>query len=138
MGPYKEMFVSTWVDEHLNYLNYTTNRVESEHAKLKAELKGRCTFHRIVECINDVVTGQVTEIKGQLEHSRVFLQYKHNIEIFKNLHGIVSGKALDIMIGELTRLRDSLNGDWSKCGCKLRKSCGLPCACRLALHLSNG
>jgi len=132
------MFVSAWVDEHLNYLNYTTNRVESEHAKLKAELKGRCTFKRILECVNTLVVGQVTEIKGQLERSRVFVQYTHNIDLFRNLHYVVSEKALDIMVGELTRLRDSLKGDWSMCGCKVRKSCGLPCACRLALYLSNG
>ncbi|XP_076943685.1 uncharacterized protein LOC143614011 [Bidens hawaiensis] len=32
---YKKMFVSLWIDQHLNFGENTTNRVESAHAKLK-------------------------------------------------------------------------------------------------------
>lgn len=99
------MFVSCWVDEHLNYRNHTTNRVESEHSVLKAELKGRCTFYRVLQCVNAVVISQHTEIKGQLEQSRAYINGKHNLPCFKNLHGVVSHTALEIMLGEINRLR---------------------------------
>ncbi|KAL4569437.1 hypothetical protein LXL04_025075 [Taraxacum kok-saghyz] len=32
---YKEMFVSVWIDQHLNFEERTTNRFESQHSKLK-------------------------------------------------------------------------------------------------------
>jgi hypothetical protein len=136
--PYRESFVSCWVDEHLNYRNYTTNRVESEHNLLKAELKGKCAFHRILECVNSVVVGQHTEIKGHLEQTRIYGHGNTNLPLFRNLQGVVSQKALQIMTEEINRLRDKLKGDRSRCGCKVLTSCGLPCACQLALHIKDG
>ncbi|KAJ9551605.1 hypothetical protein OSB04_015650 [Centaurea solstitialis] len=38
LTPYKEMFVHCWTDKYLNFGNHTTNRVESQHAKLKRYL----------------------------------------------------------------------------------------------------
>ncbi|KAL4567780.1 hypothetical protein LXL04_023374 [Taraxacum kok-saghyz] len=36
---YKQIFVSIWVDQHLNFVNCTSNRVESHHVKLKRYLE---------------------------------------------------------------------------------------------------
>ncbi|GKB87650.1 FAR1-related sequence 5-like protein [Tanacetum coccineum] len=77
LNKYKEMFVSAWTDQSLNFGNHTSNRAESQHAKLK--------FH-------------------------------------------VSKEALDLILNELLRLDDP-EFDYSMCGCRLRNSCGLPCAC---------
>ncbi|GKA26051.1 FAR1-related sequence 5-like protein [Tanacetum coccineum] len=35
LNKYKEMFVSAWTDQSLNFGNHTSNRAESQHAKLK-------------------------------------------------------------------------------------------------------
>ncbi|GKB59830.1 hypothetical protein Tco_0916016 [Tanacetum coccineum] len=86
LNKYKEMFVSAWTDQSLNFGNHTSNRAESQHAKLK--------FH-------------------------------------------VSKEALDLILNELLRLDDP-EFDYSMCGCRLRNSCGLPCACVLLTYLNSG
>ncbi|KAE8700611.1 hypothetical protein F3Y22_tig00110556pilonHSYRG00418 [Hibiscus syriacus] len=42
-----------------------------------------------------------------------------------------------MILGELHRLSD-LEFNYSTCGCQLRKSCGLPCACVLSAYLNSG
>nr|GEZ49453.1 hypothetical protein [Tanacetum cinerariifolium] len=42
-----------------------------------------------------------------------------------------------MILGELHRLND-LELNYSACGCQLRKSCGLPCACELLAYLNSG
>jgi hypothetical protein len=131
--------VSCWVDRHRNYRNYSTNRVESEHALLKSVTQQkRLTFHRLVECVNYVVSGQYTEIKGTLEHCRQYNQNKHNYPCLKDLLGKASHVALQIMVDEIVRLKDGLKGDVSKCRCAVWTSCGLPCACRLLAYMQEG
>nr|GEV67260.1 hypothetical protein [Tanacetum cinerariifolium] len=46
-------------------------------------------------------------------------------------------EALDLILKELFRLDDP-EFDYSMCGCRLRNSCGLPCACVLLLYLNSG
>ncbi|XP_076896724.1 protein FAR1-RELATED SEQUENCE 5-like [Bidens hawaiensis] len=38
--PYKEKFVSCWIDDRLNFGEHTTNRVEGQHANFKRHLSG--------------------------------------------------------------------------------------------------
>ncbi|MFQ6660428.1 hypothetical protein Gotur_028958, partial [Gossypium turneri] len=92
---------SVWIDRNLNFGERTTNRVESQHAKLKKYLCAKnSSLDKFVGCINQI--------------------------------GFVALEALDILEGELQRSsRHQL--DSSNCGCKLRHSCGLPCACMLSL-----
>ncbi|GJZ15950.1 hypothetical protein Tco_0551627, partial [Tanacetum coccineum] len=49
----------------------------------------------------------------------------------------VSKEALDLILNELLRLDDP-EFDYSMCGCRLRNSCGLPCACVLLTYLNSG
>nr|GEY59246.1 hypothetical protein [Tanacetum cinerariifolium] len=42
-----------------------------------------------------------------------------------------------MILGELHRLND-LELNYLACGCQLRKSCGLPCACELLAYLNSG
>nr|GEV88236.1 RNA-directed DNA polymerase, eukaryota [Tanacetum cinerariifolium] len=53
------------------------------------------------------------------------------------LRGFISNKALDMILGELHTLND-LELNYSACGCQLRNSCGLPCACELLANLNSG
>lgn len=133
----KESIVSCWVDEHPNFGNYTTNRVESEHSLLKIHLNGVVNMPKFLEAIEQIVGAQVTSIKESFERCRINIIHKHNVHWLRLLHGNVSDKALDILVSEYKRL-DEFNGDLSRCGCKVLRSCGLPCACRLSVYLRNG
>ncbi|KAL4564511.1 hypothetical protein LXL04_028575 [Taraxacum kok-saghyz] len=54
------MFVSVWVDQHLNFGNRKSNRVESQHAKLKRYLESsNSKLDRFVQRIDEIVQLQL-------------------------------------------------------------------------------
>ncbi|KAI3714343.1 hypothetical protein L1987_72940 [Smallanthus sonchifolius] len=59
------------------------------------------------------------------------------IELFDNLHGKVSHKALNLLEKEWYKLSHILKQN-ATCGCQLFSSCGLSCACRLASIEATG
>nr|KAJ0199599.1 hypothetical protein LSAT_V11C600308010 [Lactuca sativa] len=115
LNKYKEMFVSVWVDQHLNFGNRTSNRVDSAHSKLKK-------FMDSPNCNLDIFMQNITEIVQS--------------QCFRLLCGFVSNEVLDIILRDFQRLND-LNSDSSNCGCKLRNSCGLPCACIFSVYSNS-
>ncbi|PPS12669.1 hypothetical protein GOBAR_AA07975 [Gossypium barbadense] len=132
------MFVSVWIDRHLNFGERTMIRAESQQAKLKKYLCAKnSSLDKFVGCINQTVKSQLTSIYESFEKSRIVLKHRHNLPCFRLLLGFVALEALDILKGELQQLsRHQL--DSSNCGCKLRHSCGLPCACMLLVYLNSG
>ncbi|MFQ6639293.1 hypothetical protein Gotur_016571, partial [Gossypium turneri] len=137
-GTSLEMFMSVWIDRHLNFGERTMNRVESQHAKLKKYLCAKnSSLDKFVGCIDQIVKSQLTSIYESFEKSRIVLKHRHSLPCFRLLQGFVALEALDILEGELQRSsRHQL--DSSNCGCKLRHSCGLPCACMLSVYLNLG
>ncbi|TYG80125.1 hypothetical protein ES288_D02G191700v1 [Gossypium darwinii] len=137
LSKYKEMFVSGWIDRHLNFGEQTTNRVESQHAKLKKYLCAKnSSLEKFVGCIDQILKSQLTSIYESFENSRIVLKHRHNLPCFRLLRGFMTLEAQDILEGELQRSsRHQL--DSSNCGCKLRHSCGLPCACMLSVYLNS-
>ncbi|KAG8478833.1 hypothetical protein CXB51_028781 [Gossypium anomalum] len=134
LSKYMEMFVSVWIDWHVNFGERTTNRVESQHAKLKKYLCAKnSSLDKFVGCIDQIVKSQLTSIYESFEKSRIVLKHRHNLPCFRLLRGFVALEALDILKKELQHQLDSSN-----CGCKLRHSCGLPCACMLSVYLNSG
>nr|XP_043638123.1 uncharacterized protein LOC122609128 [Erigeron canadensis] len=117
--------------------SHTTNRVDVEHHLLKEELKGKCTFTRTLHCVDSVMIGQETEIRGQLRYSKGTMLGKHNYKSMKALLGKVSHKALDIMADEIIRLDKQLKKQVKKCGCKVQFSCGLPCAYKIPEYMQR-
>nr|KAJ0211932.1 hypothetical protein LSAT_V11C400163510 [Lactuca sativa] len=73
LNKYKEMFVSVWVDQHLNFGNSTTNRAE-------------------------IVQSQLTSINQNFENSLTVRYNHHNLSCFQLLCGHVSNQALDIIL----------------------------------------
>ncbi|KAK5835805.1 hypothetical protein PVK06_011514 [Gossypium arboreum] len=132
------MFVSVWIDQHLNFGERTMIRVESQQAKLKKYLCAKnSSLDKFVGCIDQTVKSQLTSIYESFEKSRIVLKHRHNLPCFRLLLGFVALEALDILEGELQQLsRHQL--DSSNCGCKLRHICGLPCACMLSVYLNSG
>nr|KJB31022.1 hypothetical protein B456_005G173000 [Gossypium raimondii] len=137
LSKYKEMFVSVWIDRHLNFGDQTTNRVESQHAKLKKYLCAKnSSLEKFVGCIDQIVKSQLTSIYESFENSRIVLKHRHNLPCFRLLRDFMTLEAQDILEGELQRSsRHQL--DSSNCDCKLRHSCGLPCACMLSVYLNS-
>lgn len=138
LDKYKKHFVSASIDQSLNFGNRTSNRVESQHAKLKKYMYTRnYTLDKFVRCIDKIAKSQHTEIKESFGKSEISRYHKHNIPCFNLLRGFASNEALDLMVKEINRSND-FQLDSSTCGCQLHNSCGLPCACRLSLYITSG
>ncbi|GJS13366.1 FAR1-related sequence 5-like protein [Tanacetum coccineum] len=121
LNKYKEMFVSAWTDQSLNFGNHTSNRAESQHAKLKLYLQSTTyTLDQFVGFIDQIVQSQVTEINASFGRSTTYRYHQHNLPIFTLLRSHVSKEALDLILKELLRLDDP-EFDYSMCGCRLRE-----------------
>ncbi|KAL6576655.1 hypothetical protein OROMI_010931 [Orobanche minor] len=125
-------------NQSLNFGNRTSNRVESQHAKLKKYMYTRnYTLDKFIRCIDKIAKSQLTAIKESFGKSEISRYYKHNIPCFNLLRGFASNEALHLMVKEINRSND-FQLDFSTCGCQLHNSCGLPCACRLSLYITSG
>jgi hypothetical protein len=79
---------------------------------------------------------QHTEIKASFEVSTHHVGHLFNVHIYKRLRGMVSKYALADIAEELTRV-NSVGIDSSSCGCVVRVTHGLPCACELARYVNS-
>ncbi|XP_022025181.1 uncharacterized protein LOC110925532 [Helianthus annuus] len=132
LNKYKEMFVFVWTNECLHFGNQTTNRVESQHAKLKRFLNlANCTLDKFIGHVDEVVNSQYTIVKDSFEKSRTVVMHKHNLPMLKLLRGFISHEALDIIIAERRLNR-------SHCRCQVRKCYALPCACEISKYKKAG
>ncbi|XP_038695428.1 protein FAR1-RELATED SEQUENCE 5-like [Tripterygium wilfordii] len=137
LTPYKEMFVSAWTDRYLHFGNHTTNRVESQHAKLKSYLySSQSDLERSMLWIHQIILSQDIAIKASIERSRTIIQHRFNISYLRDLCGFVSIEALNLMLIEFERSKD-VGQIAYKCGCHLRRSYGLPCAHEQAMYVSE-
>ncbi|XP_076953166.1 protein FAR1-RELATED SEQUENCE 6-like [Bidens hawaiensis] len=135
--PYKEKFVSCWIDDRLNFGEHTTNRVEGQHANLKRYLPGpNNSLDSIAAFALEVVNSQMEEISATLEDSRVRIKKYYKLTLFDKLHNMVSLFAIAKLDKELTML-DTLQDTGVECDHRLQTSWGLPCACKLNWYTIN-
>ncbi|PWA52672.1 hypothetical protein CTI12_AA451060 [Artemisia annua] len=138
LDKYKTRFVSASIDQSLNLGNRTSNRVESQHAKLKKYLESaRINLDKFVGCIDKIVKSQLTAIRECFGKSEISRYHHHNKPCFDLLRGFISNEALVLMVKEIDRSNE-FQLDSSTCGCQLYNSCGFPCACRLSLYMTSG
>ncbi|GKB92835.1 hypothetical protein Tco_0965107 [Tanacetum coccineum] len=105
---YKERFLAAWTEKFPHFRNQTTNRVESQHAKLKLYLdSAQSDLLTAVSYIHEVVNSQETAI-----HS------------------------IDILFEEYTLCVDGLGSEI--CECQLRTSYGLPCSHEQLVYMNKG
>ncbi|KAI3802564.1 hypothetical protein L1987_30701 [Smallanthus sonchifolius] len=132
LDPYKEKFVSAWSNKNLNFGQQTTNRVESQHSLLKSYLRNaNSSLDRLVGFVDEIVTDQYYQLQFAFGTSLIRKMDSHiAIELFDNLHGKVSHKALNLLENEWYKL-SHIRKQNATCGCQLFSSCGLSCACRL-------
>ena len=129
-----EKIVRAWTDKVLHLGNRTTNRVESEHGVLKKLLtNGVGDLATCWQAGLNMILLQHVEIQASFGRSVTVLEhwYKEDF-LFHRLEGKVSRAALSFIFEEANR---STKIDSKDCGCVLRTSYGLPCACILALKI---
>ncbi|XP_052622040.1 uncharacterized protein LOC128127540 [Lactuca sativa] len=137
LDKYVERFVSLWTDKHISFGNSTTNRVDSQHSKLKKHLNSaKCDLDRFIYVIEKVVQAQLTAIKESLARCRIFRKPKFENKLFRELEFVVSFHAMDKVLEELHRLK-GFSPTPKKCGCQLRTCFGLPYAHELAMYINK-
>jgi hypothetical protein len=131
--------VSAWVDKSRNYNNYTTNRVESQHARLKKDLNEatNCTLDKFVPCIDDIVESQKTAMSYSFTRSKIYQMNDHNVPVLAELRLHMSHAGLDLLAGEVKRIEKLLKFN-RVCACNVWTSCGLPCSCILQGYILGG
>ncbi|XP_052627015.1 protein FAR1-RELATED SEQUENCE 5-like [Lactuca sativa] len=138
LGKYAERFVSLWTDKHVSFGNSTTNRVESQHAKLKKHLEsGKCDLDKFIRVIEKVVQSQETTIKETFTRCIITYMPRFKDQIFEVLRKRVSVHAMDKILEELHRSKRFVPTP-ENCGCQLRTCFGLPCAHEFVMYVGTG
>lgn len=107
-------------------------RVESAHSKLKLCLgSSQGDFDSSWNTVNSLIELQHTEIRASFEQSINVVEHNFKPELFKELRGLVSRKALNMILDESKRANDT-GIDTSLCKCVIRSTHGLPCAHEIA------
>ncbi|XP_052734171.1 PKS-NRPS hybrid synthetase cheA-like [Vigna angularis] len=132
--PYSTYFVKFWTNKVMHLGNTTTNRAESAHWSLKKVLGN--SMGDLCSCwdsIHNVIILQHNKIKASFESSVLLRSDYFKGYIYRELIGRVSRYALDLIAKEL-KIVQQIGLDSSKCGCVLRRTFGVPCACELARY----
>nr|KAJ0203907.1 hypothetical protein LSAT_V11C500248840 [Lactuca sativa] len=135
LNKYKEI-MNRSTDQHLNFGQRTTNKVESAQSNLKKYLDGtNSSLDKFIGCLDQFARSQLTSIHSP-EKSRIIYKQEHGLPCFRLLWGSLSHEALDKLVRELYRLSEN-HMDSSNYGCKRQHNCGLPCACLLSIYLNS-
>ncbi|KAL5191889.1 Protein FAR1-RELATED SEQUENCE 5 [Glycine soja] len=131
--PHKEKFTNKVM--HLG--NTTTNRVESTHSSVKRLLQNSLgDLCSVWDAMNNMITLQHTEIKASFETSTHVVGHVFKKTLYKRLLGMVSRYALNKIVVEIERV-DYAGKNPSSCGCVVRTTLGLPCACELSKYVGG-
>ncbi|KAH6787647.1 hypothetical protein C2S52_007199, partial [Perilla frutescens var. hirtella] len=137
LTPYKQRFVAAWTNKIMHFGNLTTNRAESAHAKLKKWLgSSQGDFDSSWTIINSLIELQSAEIKASFEQSLNIVEHNFKPLLFRELRGLVSRKALNMILIESERA-NNVGIDANLCGCIIRRTHGLPCAHKIAEYLRD-
>ncbi|RZC28365.1 hypothetical protein D0Y65_000381 [Glycine soja] len=86
------------------------------------------------EAMNNMIVLQHTKIKASFETSTHVLRHVFKVTLYKKLLGMVSRYALNQIAVEFTRVSYA-DIDSFCCGCVMRTTHGLPCACELGRYV---
>ncbi|KAK8923744.1 hypothetical protein KSP39_PZI019685 [Platanthera zijinensis] len=133
--PYKEYFISAWIDKFLHLGSSTANHVESLHGQLKNFLEvsiGNLTT--IWKTFDEMISHQHVEIKKSFEESTIQADTRFRGSLYAELLGSVSFAALDIIKKEEDSIMSGYH-ETGNCTHKMRHTMGLPCAHELVPYL---
>ena len=107
------------------------NRVEGAHGRLKTMLHdSRGDLCTCWDAVNNLIILQHSEIRSSFEKSIITVEHRFNSRLYVKLRGFISRSALSHIADECERV-NIVGIDSSSCGCTLRSTHGLPCACEL-------
>lgn len=131
------MFVDAWTNKVLHFGTRTNNRVESAHSCLKGWLESSTlALDSIWKKIDMMIQGQLVKINYSLERCRRGDGRLHFGPLYDHVRFKVSPNCM-IEIGKEKKRMEKL-GDGYACGCVLRETHGLPCACEIKNTLDSG
>ncbi|KAH1261807.1 Protein FAR1-RELATED SEQUENCE 5 [Glycine max] len=111
--------------------------VESAHSSLKRLLQNSIgDLCSVWDAMNNMITLQHTEIKVSFETSTHVVGHVFKKPLYRRLLGLVSSYALNQIAAELERV-DYAGKNPSSCGCMVRTTLGLPCACELSKYVGG-
>ncbi|KAH1190092.1 hypothetical protein GmHk_20G057738 [Glycine max] len=129
--PHKEKFITAWTNKVMHLGNTTTNRVEFAHRALKRVLQNSVgDLCSVWDAMNNMITLQHTQIRASFETSTHVVGHVFKKTLYKRLLGMVSRYTLNEIAHEFKHVR-YFGDNPSSCGCVLRTTLGLPCACEL-------
>ncbi|KAJ1399951.1 MULE transposase domain [Sesbania bispinosa] len=135
----KEKFVTAWTNRVM-HLGTTTNnsRVEVAHERMNNLLQdSKGDLCSCWDALNKMIILQHNEIKASFQKSITIVEPKFNNRFFLKLRGLVSRNALYYLSDEFEQVK-VVGIDSSFCGCAIRYTHGLPCACELARYSDTG
>jgi alpha-glucosidase len=138
LDPVKEKIVSAWTNQVMHMGNTTTNRVESQHGSLKETVKD-CKGDLVYcwDAIHQMLGNQFTKIKTSFGQSTTAVEHHFKDHfLYSRLIYNVSREGLKFIRGEEVRSRET-GRNRKKCGCVIKRTYGLPCACLIALKIER-
>ncbi|XP_073223412.1 uncharacterized protein [Cicer arietinum] len=138
LTPHKERFVEAWTNKVMHLGNTTTNRVESAHWKLKLMLENSMgDLCKCWEAMNNMIRLQHKRIRASFQKSFYDEEHEHRNPFYQRLNTFVSTEAQRRIAEEYDKV-EWVGTDKSICGCSLRRTYGLPCACELGQYKLMG
>ncbi|KAH1250091.1 hypothetical protein GmHk_05G013320 [Glycine max] len=135
--PHKEKFVSAWTNKVMHLGNTTTNRVESAYSSLKRLLQNSIgDLCSVWDAVNNMIMLQHAQTKASFETSTHVVGHVFQKTLYRRLLGMVSRYALNQIAAELECV-DYAGKNPSSCGCMVRTTLGLPCACELSKYVGG-
>ncbi|KAH1197698.1 hypothetical protein GmHk_18G051420 [Glycine max] len=135
--PHKEKFVSAWTNKVMHLGNTTTNMVESDHSSLKRLLQNSLgDLCSVWDAMSNMITLQHMEIKASFKISTHVVRHVFKKTLYRRLLGMVSRYVLNQIAAELERV-DYAGKNPLSCGCVVRTTLGLPCACELSKYVGD-
>ena len=119
----------------LLFFVYFIYRVEFAHLVLKRLLQNSLgDLCSVWEAMNNMIMLQHTEIKASFEASTHVVGHVFKVTIYKRLLGMISRYALNHIVVEFEHVHYA-DKNPSNCGCVIRTTHGLPCACELSKYV---
>ena len=114
---------------------YFICRVESAHWALRRLLQNSLgDLCSVWEAMNNMITLQYTKIKAFFETSTHVVGHVFKVTLYKRLLGMVSRYALNQIAAKFECVHYAGKNP-SRCGCVMRTTHGLPCACELSKYV---
>ncbi|XP_074277536.1 uncharacterized protein LOC141601165 [Silene latifolia] len=129
--PYKEKFVTAWIDTYPHFGNRVSSRAEGAHAKLKGYLQvSTGDFAQVASKICLAIENEFQEINTTLESERIRIPHRCRILQFKFLYSCVSRFALGLLYKQYKMVKSGTFK--AECSGHFAATMGLPCA-----HMMN-